>query len=57
VNKINTIGSSVRMEVDCGFPLLGVITTQAAQDLNISIGKDIYASFKATAIHVVKRYS
>jgi tungstate transport system ATP-binding protein len=57
VNKINTIGSSVRMEVDCGFPLLGVITTQAAQDLNISIGKDIYASFKAAAIHVVKRYS
>ncbi len=57
VNKINTIGSSVRIEADCGFPLLGVITTQAAQDLNISIGKDIYASFKATAIHVVKRYT
>jgi tungstate transport system ATP-binding protein len=57
VNKINTIGSSVRMEVACGFPLLGVITAQAAQDLNISIGKDLYASFKATAIHVVKRYS
>ena len=57
VNKINTIGSSVRIEVACGFPLLGVITTQAAQDLNISIGKDIYASFKATAIHVIKRYS
>ncbi len=56
VNKINTVGSSVRIEVACGFPLLGVITMQAAQDLNISIGKDIYVSFKATAIHVVKRY-
>jgi tungstate transport system ATP-binding protein len=55
VEKINTIGSSVRIEVSCGFPLLGVITTEAAQDLNISIGKDIYASFKATAIHVIKR--
>jgi tungstate transport system ATP-binding protein len=56
VNKINTVGSSVRIEVACGFPLLGVITTHAAQDLNISIGKDIYASFKATAIHVIKRW-
>ncbi|MFH1640132.1 MAG: TOBE domain-containing protein, partial [Chloroflexota bacterium] len=56
VNKINTIGSLVRIEVGCGFPLLGVITTQAAQALNISIGKDIYASFKATAIHVIKRW-
>jgi tungstate transport system ATP-binding protein len=55
VEKINTIGSQVRIEVSCGFPLLGVITTQAAQELNISIGKDIYASFKATAIHVIKR--
>jgi tungstate transport system ATP-binding protein len=56
VTKINTIGPSVRMEVACGFPLLGVITTQAAQDLNISIGKDVYVSFKATAIHVIKRW-
>ena len=55
VEKINTIGSQVRIGVSCGFPLLGVITTQAAQELNISIGKDIYASFKATAIHVIKR--
>ncbi len=57
VKKINTMGSSVRIEVECGFPLLGVITTEAAQDLNISIGKDIFASFKATAIHVIKRWN
>ena len=56
VDKINTIGSLVRIEVSCGFSLLGVITTHAAQELNISIGKDIYTSFKATAIHVIKRW-
>ena len=54
VCKINTLGALVRIEVMCGFPLLGVITTQAAQELNISIGKELYASFKATAIHVIK---
>jgi len=56
VDKINTLGSLVRIEVSCGLTLLGMITTQAAQDLNISIGKEIYASFKATAIHIIKRY-
>ncbi|HSW58641.1 MAG TPA: ABC transporter ATP-binding protein [Dehalococcoidales bacterium] len=57
VNRINTIGSSVRIEATCGFPLLGVITVQSAQELGISIGKEIYASFKATAIHVIKRWN
>ena len=56
VTKINTIGSLVRIEVACGFPLMGVITTQSAQELNISIGKDIYASFKATATNAIRRY-
>ena len=56
VSKINTVGSLVRMEVDCGFPLLGVVTNQAARELNISIGKEVFASFKATAIHVVRRW-
>jgi len=55
VNKINTVGPVVRIEVECGFTLLGVITTEAARDLNISIGKEVYASFKATAIHVISR--
>jgi tungstate transport system ATP-binding protein len=57
VNRINTTGPLVRIEVDCGFPLLGVVTKQAAQELNIAIGKEIYASFKATAIHTIKRWA
>ena len=55
VNQINTLGSLVKIEAACGFTLIGVITTQSAQDLNISIGKEIYVSFKATATHVIKR--
>ena len=54
LTRINTIGSLVRIEVDCGFTLLGVVTTDAARELNISLGKEMYASFKATATHVIK---
>lgn len=57
VKGMTTVGATVRLEVDCGFPLLGVVTKQAAQDLSIYLGKAIYASFKATAIHVIRRYS
>ena len=56
VNSITTVGHMVRLEVDCGFSLLGTITKHAAQDLNITIGKEVYAAFKATAIHTIKRY-
>ncbi|HJX03011.1 MAG TPA: ABC transporter ATP-binding protein [Dehalococcoidia bacterium] len=56
VTRINMVGSLVRLEVECGFTIFGVITRQAAEELNISIGKEIFASFKATAIHVIKRW-
>ncbi len=54
--KINTVGSLVRIEIDCGFPLLGIITVTAAQELNISLGQEIYANFKATSLKVIKRW-
>lgn len=56
VNSMTTVGHMVRLEVDCGFSLLGTVTKHAAQDLNIAIGKEVYAAFKATAIHTIKRY-
>jgi molybdopterin-binding protein len=55
--KINTIGAVVRIEIDCGFPLLGIVTVDAAEELDLTFGKPVYASFKATAVKVIKRWS
>lgn len=55
--KMATIGPLVRIEVDCGFPLLGVVTKRAAEELGIVFGKKIYASFKATALHTIRRWA
>ncbi len=55
INKVVLLGPLARVEVDCGFPLLGVLTSASAQELKLTIGKPIYLSFKATAIHIVKR--
>ena len=52
--RMTTVGQLVRIEADCGFSLLGVVTKRSAEELNLKVGKKIYASFKATAVHVIK---
>jgi tungstate transport system ATP-binding protein len=56
IKRMAPIGTLVRIEVDCGFPLLGVVTRNSAEELGFKIGKGINASFKATAIHLIKRW-
>ena len=56
ITKIAPVGPLVRIEVDCGFPLLGVITKRSAEELELKVGGRIHASSKATAVHVIKRY-
>lgn len=56
IAKITPVEPLVRIEVDCGFPLLGVVTKMSAQQLGLAVGKQVYASFKATAIHVIRRW-
>ncbi len=56
ITRVTPVGPLVRIEVDCGFPLLGVVTRRSAQELDFAVGREVYASFKATAIHAIKRW-
>ena len=55
VNRIIPLGPLTRIEVDCGLSLLGVVTTRSASEMELTTGSRLFASFKATAIHVIKR--
>ena len=55
ISRMALVGPLSRIEVDCGLSLLGVLTSRSASELDLTIGKQVYASFKATAIHVIKR--
>jgi len=55
ITRIIPLGPLTRIEIDCGIPLLGVITTRSAGEMALAVDSKIYASFKATAIHVIKR--
>jgi len=42
-----------RVELDCGFPLIALVTAQSALELGIRAGDEIWAVVKATSVNLV----
>ncbi len=57
VFRITPLGALARVVVDCGFPLVSLITRESALNLALSPGTPVLASVKATAVHVIRRES
>ena len=55
VEKIVPLGLYYKVMVDCGFPLVAYVTAHSLENLDLKTGKEVIATFKATAIHVVKK--
>ncbi len=55
ITRVVSFGALCRVEIDCGFPLVALITKRSAEEMQLGKGKPIYASFKATGVHVLKR--
>jgi tungstate transport system ATP-binding protein len=55
IEKVIPLGVYTKIELDCGFPLVSYVTKSSAENLRLSEGGEITASFKATAIHVIRR--
>jgi tungstate transport system ATP-binding protein len=49
-------GPICHVEIDCGFPLVALVTRKSAGELGLEKGKQIYATFKAVSIHIIKRH-
>jgi tungstate transport system ATP-binding protein len=54
ITRLSLVGPLVRLEIDCGFKLMAVITRQSVDELGISLGSKVFACLKATAIHAVR---
>jgi tungstate transport system ATP-binding protein len=48
-------GPLVRVVVDCGLPVVSLITRGSAYDMKLTEGQAVTASFKATAVHLIPR--
>jgi len=52
VSEVNPSGSTARVILDVGFPLTALLTPASCHDLHLEKGKRVYATFKASAVHV-----
>ncbi len=48
-------GPLIHVTLDCGFPLTVLITRLSTEEMELEKGKSVYASFKATAVHIIEQ--
>jgi molybdate transport system ATP-binding protein len=53
--SIESEGPLERVVVDCGFPLVALVTRSARDEMELAEGLSIVAAIKATAIHLIAR--
>ncbi len=49
------MGPFLRVNLDCGFRLASYVTPESFTNLDLRDGKEVFASFKATAVYVIPR--
>ena len=54
-SQVVSIGPLSRIEINCGFSLTALVTKRSAEELDLKKGKQVYATFKATGVHVIER--
>jgi len=54
IDKIVSMGGYYKLHLDCGFPLVASLTQQSLSALHMEKGKRVVASFKATAVHLIR---
>jgi len=53
VTQVTYLGPLSRVEINCGFRLIALVTKISAEDLNLQVGREVYATFKATGVHIM----
>jgi tungstate transport system ATP-binding protein len=55
ITRMTPSGPLVRVVVDCGTPVVALITRSSANEMKLTEGQLVTASFKATAVHLIPR--
>ncbi len=48
-------GAYLKVKLDCGLPLVATVTSESFTTLKLERGREVFASFKATAVHLIHR--
>ena len=57
VRAVIAAGALARVELDCGFPLVALVTAQSAAELALAEGEHVSAVVKATSVHLAAHSS
>ena len=57
ITSITPEGPLIRVVIDCGIPLVALVTRQAREELGLNEGATVTAVVKATSVHLVPRTS
>jgi tungstate transport system ATP-binding protein len=55
VDRVLNMGFLIKVDLDCGFPLVSYITKQSKDELGLKEGSVVQAAFKASAVHVIRK--
>ena len=55
ITRLTPQGPLVRVIVDCGFPLVSLVTRASARQMGLAEGQPVTATFKASAVHLIPR--
>jgi tungstate transport system ATP-binding protein len=55
IEKIVSLGLYQKVHLQCGFPLVAYVTNHSLEELSLKEGKEVKASFKATAVTVIRK--
>ncbi|MEW6102789.1 MAG: ABC transporter ATP-binding protein [bacterium] len=55
ITSIEAIRLEYKVNLECGFNLVAFVTRRSIENLNLKPGEDVFVSFKATAVHLIKR--
>jgi tungstate transport system ATP-binding protein len=55
ITRLSPQGALLRAVVDCGFPLMALITRASGREMSLAEGMEVAASFKASAVHLIPR--
>jgi tungstate transport system ATP-binding protein len=55
IAKIISLGLYQKIHLQCGFPLVAYVTNHSLEELSLAQGKEVRASFKATAVTVIRK--
>lgn len=55
IANVASVGPYLKVKLDCRFPLVAHVTAESFAGLGLAEGKQVFASFKATAVHLIRR--